>query len=146
MDDVAWGALTLALTLMGGAWTVYAYRNRGVVSALRGAGFTLIPLALLLTNSLRMVTRIVDAVGDWALALAWNPFTWLGLIVGGVSVVCFVVAGFLANRGVGASEAEPKKRSKELSQGRQPKAEPVLADVDPEMAEIEALLRKRGIT
>ncbi len=146
---MAWGALTLALTLLGGGWTVYAFRNRGLASALRGAGFTLIPLALLLTNSLRMVTRIVDAVGDWVGGLAWNPFTWLGLILGGVSVVCFVVAGFIANRGATAEPGSgPSKAGsgKELPKGRGAKAEPVLADVDPEMAEIEALLRKRGIT
>jgi hypothetical protein len=149
VDDVAWGALTLALTLLGGGWTAYAFRNRGLVSGLRGAGLTLIPLALLLTNSLRMVSQIVDAVGDWTLGLAWNPFTWLGLILGGVSVVCFVVAGFIANRG---SEGQPDKGSgkggpgKELSRGRGGKAEPVLTDSDPEIDEIEALLRRHGIT
>ena len=97
-----------------------------------------------------MVTEIVDAVGDWAVELVFNPFIWLGLILGGVSVVCFVVAGFLANRGVGAApgRARQGRRPRSFARARASKAEPVLADdpVDAEMAEIEALLRKRGIT
>ena len=38
VDEVTWGALTLTLTLIGGLWTVYAFRRRGVASGLRGAG------------------------------------------------------------------------------------------------------------
>jgi hypothetical protein len=62
-------------------------------------------------------------------------------------VTCFVAAGFLAERGVGGGATSEKKAApKELSKGKGTKREPVLSDVDPEMAEIEALLRKRGIT
>jgi hypothetical protein len=149
VDDVAWGALTLTLTALAGVYTWWAFRNRGVTAALRGAGLTLIPVALLLTNSLRMVTRIGDAVADWATALAWNPMVWAGLLLGGISVVCFVVAGFLTQREIGT--AAPTKRraggSKELPAAKRSGSRPVLAKdpVDTEMAEIEALLRKRGI-
>jgi hypothetical protein len=149
VDDAAWGALTLTLTLLGGLYTWFAFRRRGFVAGLRGVGITLVPLALLLTNSLRMVTEVGDAVGDWALELAWNPFTWLGLILGGVSVVCFVVSGFLAHREVGTAprRTQDDKVTKALPEGRGKRSEPVLADpIDAEMAEIEALLRKRGIT
>jgi hypothetical protein len=146
VDEAAWGALTLSLTVLGGLYTWFAFRSRGFVAGLRGVGFTLIPVALLLTDTLQMVTRIGDAIGHWALNLAFNPFTWLGLILAGVSVVCFVVSGFLANRGVGSTPSEETPRPKELPKAKGRKADPVLADVDPELAEIEALLRKRGIT
>ena len=149
MDDAAWGALTLSLTLLGGIYTWFAFRNRGFVAGLRGAGLTIIPLALLLTDTLQMVTRIGSAVGDWAANLALNPTTWLGIILAVLSVTCFVAAGFLSDRGVGTTkreagpDGEPDRKA--LGRGRAAKREPVLADVDPEMAEIEALLRKRGI-
>jgi hypothetical protein len=146
VDEAAWGALTLSLTVLGGIYTWFALRSRGFVAGLRGVGFTLIPLALLLTDTLRMVTRIGSAIGDWALDLAFSPANWLGILLAMVAVVCFVVAGFLTNRGVGSPAAGEKPRRKELARGKGTKAEPVLADVDPELAEIEALLRKRGIT
>lgn len=57
-----------------------------------------------------------------------------------------MAAGFLAERGVGGAGGEQKGGRKELAPSRGAKKEPVLADVDPEMAEIEALLRKRGIS
>lgn len=149
MDDVTWGALTLTLTLLGGIYTWFAYQRRGLAAGLRGAGFTLIPVALLLTDTLKMLTRIVDAVGDWALHLVFNPFMWAGIVLAGVSVVCFVVSGYLTRREIGTTPPEGRRAegSKALPEGRGKRAEPVLADpVDAEMAEIEALLRKRGIT
>ena len=146
MDDVTWGALTLTLTLLGGLYTWFAFRRRGFVAGLRGVGITLIPVALLLTDTLRMVTEIGSAVGDWVTDFAFSPSSWLGIILAGISVVCFVVAGYLANRGVGSATEETGGPKKELAKGKPAKAGPVIADVDPEMAEIEALLRKRGIT
>lgn len=144
MDQAAWGALTLSLTVLGGIYTWFAFRSRGFVAGLRGVGFTLIPVALLLTDTLQMVTRIGSAVSDWALNLAFSPATWLGIMLGGVSVVCFVVAGFIANRGAGDEPAPAKAAPKQVGKGKGQKSDPILAD--PELAEIEALLRKRGIT
>ncbi len=149
MDNAAWGALTLSLTLLGGIYTWFAFRSRGFVAGLRGVGFTIIPVALLLTDTLETATRIGSAIGDWVGNFAFSPASWLGIILAVASVSCFVAAGFLAERGVGGAKvAEPgeKPRRKELPKGRGGKKEPVLSDVDPEMAEIEALLRKRGIT
>jgi hypothetical protein len=144
VDEAAWGALTLSLTVLGGIYTWFAFRSRGFVAGLRGVGFTLIPVALLLTDTLQMVTRIGNAVSDWALGLAFSPATWLGIVLGGVSVVCFVVAGFVANRGAEDKPATEKAPRKELGKAKGSKSDPILAD--PELAEIEALLRKRGIT
>ncbi len=146
MDDVTWGALALTLTLLGGLYTWFAFRRRGFVAGLRGVGITLIPAALLLTDTLQLITEIGGAIGDWAIGLAFSPATWLGIILAGVSVVCFVVAGFVANRGADAGQSSEPSGTKELAKGRGQKADPVLSEADPEMAEIEALLRKHGIT
>ena len=146
MDDAAWGALALSLSVLGGIYTWFVFRSRGFVAGLRGAGLTLIPVALWLTDTLRLLGDVGSAVGDWVRDFAFSPAAWLGMILAALAVVCFVVAGFLANRGVGASSDRPKAPRKELAPGKGRRSEPVLADVDPEMAEIEALLRKRGIT
>jgi hypothetical protein len=146
MDEAAWGALTLSLTVLGGIYTWFAFRSRGFVAGLRGVGFTIIPVALLLTDTLEMATKIGSAVGDWVGNFVFSPASWLGIILALASVTCFVAAGFIAERGGGASASEAKPSRKELNKGKGTKKEPVLSDVDPEMAEIEALLRKRGIT
>jgi hypothetical protein len=153
MDEAAWGALALTLTLLGGLYTYVAYQRRGLTAALRGASLTLLPVAAWLTGVLKLLTEVGDAVGDWAVRLAFSPSLWAGVALAGLSVVLFVVSGFLANRGVG-SEPRPAKTPKTPKAGRKAiapsdarPAAPVVDDgVDAEMAEIEAILRKRGIT
>ena len=150
MDEASWAALTLSLTVLGGIWTWVSFRRRGLVSGLRALAFTLLPLAAYLTKTLRMFTRIVDAVGDWAVNLAWNPTTWAGIVVAGVSGVLFVVSGALRSRGIGRAGREPRRgrAKKELPAASAPGGGPIVGrgDGDDEMAEIEALLRKRGIS
>ena len=153
MEDASWAALTLSLTVLGGIWTWYAFRRRGVASGLRALAFTLLPLAAYLTRTLRMFTRIGEAVADWAASLVFNPMVWSGVVVAGISVVLFVVSGVLRRRRTGSRDAGPARpgqvgkagkggRSGELSG---PAAGGAAAG-DDEMAEIEALLRKRGIS
>ena len=84
MDDVTWGALAATLTLLGGLYTWFAFRRRGFVAGLRGVGITLIPAALLLTDTLQLVTTIGSAIGDWAIDFAFSPSNWLGIMLAGV--------------------------------------------------------------
>jgi hypothetical protein len=150
MDEAAWGALAITLTLLGGLYTYVAYQRRGLAAALRGAGLTLLPVAAWLTGVLELLTEIGDAVGDWAVKLAFTPSLWAGVALAGFAVVLFVVSGFLAKRGVGSKPKAPKaprSERKALRPADAKPAAPVLDDpVDAEMAEIEAILRKRGIT
>lgn len=143
MDDVAWGALAVALTVLGGIYTWSAYRRRGVAAGLRGAAYTLLPVAAYLTKTLQMFGEIGDAVVDWATALVFSPRVWLGIVVAGVAVVLFVVSGWLLARS-GGKEPRPvpgKDPTKSLG-SRQ--ARPAVEDDD--LADIEAILRSRGIT
>ncbi len=137
MDDVAWGALALSLTLLGGIWTWFAYRRRGFAAGLRGAAFTLLPLAAYLTKTLQMLGEIGDAVADWATSLVFNPQVWLGIVIAGVAGVLFVVSGWLGAR----RDDTPKQ-----VRGKKPEAVEGSAIVDDDMADIEAILRDRGIT
>jgi hypothetical protein len=142
VDDAAWAALTLSLTVLGGIWTWMSFRRRGLVAAMRALGFTLLPLAAYLTKTLQMFTRIVHAIGDWAADLAFSPVVWFGVLLGGAGIVLIVVSGMMRSRQLGTAQDDS---SKELPAARGPRSAPVV-DTDPEMAEIEALLRKRGIS
>jgi hypothetical protein len=153
VDDVTWGALTLTLTLVGGFYTWWAYNNRGATPALRGLALTLLPAAAWLTGTLQMFTRIGDAIGDWAVHLAFSPKVWLGVILAGMSVALFFLSGFLRDRGIGGGEPKAT-RSKEKG-AAQPKALPrakqasgPLADASDDGLddEIAAILKRRGIS
>ena len=148
---MTWGALTLTLTAIGAVWTWFAFRRRGAAAGLRGAAFTLLPPAAFLTGTLEMFTEIGGSVADWATHLVLSPVVWLGIVLAGVSGVLFVVSGALRSRQGG--DAKPER---DLAAGRSAgaarggelgassgKGEPA---IDDDMAEIEAILRKRGIT
>ncbi|WP_244927861.1 hypothetical protein [Nocardioides sp. W7] len=143
MDDASWAALTLSLTVLGAIWTWYAFRRRGVASGIRGIGVTLLPLAAYLTNTLRMFTRIVDAIGDWVGSMALSPKVWLGIVVAGVAVVAFVVARAIDAR-TGGRPAVRKGRRTPKAVSPADRGAPAVQDDD--LADIEALLRKRGIS
>jgi len=140
VDDVAWGALTLGLTLLGGIWTWFAYKRRGLGAGLRGAGLTLLPLAAYLTRTLKMFGRIGDAVADWAADLVFSPRVWIGVVVAGVAGVLYVT-GRAIERRKGPRDGKPKR-----VKGESPKAVGAPAAEDDDLADIEAILRSRGIT
>jgi hypothetical protein len=150
VDDVTWGALTLTLTLIGGMWTVYAFRRRGVASGLRGAGLTLLPAAAWMTGTLEMFTDIGGAVADWATHLVFSPLVWAGVILAGISVLLLGASSSLRERGRGG---KPVRGDADTSPGKQKEkkalakssggGDPVLDD---DMADIEAILKRRGIT
>jgi hypothetical protein len=156
VDDVTWGALALTLTLLGAIWTWVAFRRRGVGSGLRALAFTLLPMAAYLTNTLRMFTRIAEAVADWATTLVFDPSVWIGIVLAALSVALFAASRFVRARSprggrrstgpaTGAS-GPPRSAGRRPASGELPassgRGEPV---IDDDMAEIEALLRRRGI-
>ena len=146
MDETTWGALALVLTLVGGGYTYWAFRHRGAAAGTRGAALTLLPAAAWLTGTLRMFTRIVDAVVDWATSLVFSPSVWLGMGLAGLSFVLFFFARYLGSRGQGSSATDPVTARRDPSQlppGAKPRSEPL---IDDELADIEALLKRRGIT
>ena len=139
----------MTLTALGAMWTWFAFRRRGPLSALRAAGFTLLPLAAYLTNTLRMFTRIADAVASWATTLVFDPFVWVGTVLGAAGLLMIATARFLRRRG---RPHEPGRAARILHRSPHrelPQASPDASAggaVDDDLAEIEALLRKRGIS
>lgn len=154
MDETTWAALAAALTLAGLLWTWLAFRRRGVASAMRAAGFTLLPAAAWLTGTLEMITEIAGSVTDWATGLVLDPRTWTGIGLAGLAVVLWVVSGIIRDRqlararrgGAGAAPARSPRGRKDKAlpaSSQQTGSAPV---VDDDTAEIEAMLRKRGIS
>ena len=75
---MSWGALALSLSVLGGIYTWWALRHRGMVAAVRGAGLTLLPIAAWLTGLLQVFGDITDSLSNWLAHLVFDPSTWLG--------------------------------------------------------------------
>ena len=167
MDDVSYGALALAISLVAGTATWFAYRKRGLATGLKGAGLTLLPIAAYLTRTLRLVGEIGTAIGNWAVRLVLSPVVWIGVVIGVVAVALFVAGRVLEARGASTPRPArtaravraPKRRGNETftapgtTSGAQPavptrptSAAPGASSVDDDLADIEALLKSRGIT
>jgi hypothetical protein len=146
VNDVSWGALALALTALGGIYTWWALRHRGLSAAVRAAGITLLPLAAWMTGLLQVFGSVTNAFVHFFTRLVFSPFVWLGVLV-------FVVAFTLIGAGTALSRRQRPERSAAREPRRRP-AEPKAVGaatphdplIDDEMAEIQAILKKRGIS
>jgi hypothetical protein len=146
-DSAAWGALAFSLSTMLGVITFFRWRARGLVAGLRGAGWTILPVAAWLTGVLELAFDIGDSVGHWAIHLVFSPVVWLGIVLAGVSAVLFGASALLDGRGrddrtTPALEA-PQGRKRRVGRGGT-KGSAAIGDDD--MDDIEAILRKHGIS
>jgi hypothetical protein len=102
-----------------------------------------VPVGLDLAGFVRMGRKVGDAFGHWAVNLVFDPLVWVGMIMLGVAVLLYIVSGF---GGGDAEDAEPAAVAapsrKAVGPGKQRKA-PAAAGED---AEIEAILRKHGVS
>lgn len=146
-DDVTWLALGAVLTIAGLALSALAWSRRGPASGLRGVAWSLVPLAAALTGTLRLLGAITEDVARWATRLVFSPAVWVGIAVAGLSVLLFVVSGMLRRRA--SREPRPARgRAPASDTGpREVAARPSDAGAaDDDLADIEEILRRRGIT
>lgn len=140
-DSAAWGALAFALSTLLGVVTFFRWRARGLAAGLRGAAWTLLPVAAWLTGVLELAVEVADSVGRWAVHLVFSPVVWLGIVLAGVSAVLFGASAVLAGRGArhvrgGGAPPPALDRPARRSAG----------SGDDDLDDIEAILRKHGIS
>lgn len=156
VDSTTWAALALVLTVLGGAWSWFAWRRRGLAAGLRGLAWTLVPVAAWLTGTLKLAANVLNDVIDWAARLVFSPTVWLGIIVAGVAVALWVASGAMLARGIGI-RGEPKapKQPKQVGatapgqpaprQRAKPAKRKASDDDLDDMDDIEAILKRHGI-
>ena len=102
---------------------------------------------------MEMFTEIATSIGDWATDLVFNPMTWTGIGLVGVSVLLWMTSGWLDGRRLkrlgatgGASAAAAGTPAARLG-GSTPSSRSGRSSdpVDDDMADIEAILKNRGI-
>lgn len=152
------GLMTVIAAVTAGLFA----RGRNPRTLVAGVGLFLLPLGMYLTGVTHLAFNGVLSLVDWAQRTVWtDAMTW-GSGIAGFGIVLLVVAGFMK------TTARPKQaragRTKPAVEGKP--SQPAVADtskstqntpaapapkggkqpaMDPEDAEIEALLRKRGI-
>jgi len=147
-----WAGLGAALALLGAWW---AGRRGDAPAAVRRVGYAIGVLGLWALGVPSLLYRLWAALSGWAARLFFNPLSWVGLVATAAAVL-LVLAGLAWGR---RHEARPPRRSLRREQpattGSGPRAPSSQPDaVEPsaaspqssEDAEIEAILRRRGIS
>ncbi len=153
MDQGAYLALAAALTVLGAIWTWVAFRRRGLGAGVKALGWTLLAPAAYLTGLLRTGGRIVDSIADWAARLVFSPTVWVGFGIAALAIVLIFVARVLprkerpsraARKATGAAPAGAPGPASVAA----PKAAkgPVVDDDDDDLADVNDILKKYGIS
>jgi hypothetical protein len=169
-DKIAWLPLCGGLTGLGLVVSYLVMRRRGLGSGLRGAAWSLLPLAAYLTGAIQMFWKMGAAIGDFAKGFAFSIQVWSGIAVTGLAVVLFVASGPLRRRSVKRAKDQQAvgpdgaaaKRSAVASAGQlatrpsavaAPATAPVKArksksagDDDDDLGDVEDILRRHGIS
>lgn len=146
LDNVTWQALTVILTLTGLVASGLLWRRRGPASGLRMLAIALVPVAAFLTGTLQLVWEIGDAVVSWAVGFAFSPFVWLGIVVAGVSAALFTVSSVMRRRGLGTSGRKAEKAPPGTALPAKPSRVAAQPPTDDDTDDIEAILKRHGIT
>lgn len=137
--SAAWGSLAIVLAALGATYGWFAWHAQGLRGLVRGAGLVLLPLGLWLTGTLRLLGFLTDWLVSWATGLVLSPSVILGTMFLVLAVVLLRAAARIAPRGgrvpAGPGAASPATRGR---------ARPAVGDDD--LADIEALLRRRGMS
>jgi hypothetical protein len=119
-NSIAWLPLTAGLTAIGMILSYYAYRHRGLRSALRWAALSLLPIAAYLTGSIEMFWKIGTAIGDFATAFVFSPVKWAGIGVAGLAVVLYLAGGGRERRKAARESRKAARDAKRAEAGQSP--------------------------
>jgi hypothetical protein len=162
-SQIAWLPLCGGVSAVGFVASYLAYRRRGFAAGLRGVGWSLLPLAAYLTQSVQTLWDMGVKLVDFATGFVFSPERWAGIALVGVALVAFVVSGLMrrtrpakdsgravkdgtgktkaAKVGTGKAGAAPKQAIERRSSRQAAN----LSD-DDDFSDIEKILRDRGIS
>ncbi|MFC9327696.1 hypothetical protein [Kitasatospora sp. NPDC057015] len=149
---VAYGLSAAGLVVAG-----LAVHRRRYLSATRWFAVALLPAGLYLTGLYPVARTIGQEIADWATALVFDPRVWTGIVLLVVSAVLLLGCHRVARRRLGeergaarpaapgAGPERPAVTGARPPASRGPKATGGADDGLGDFADVEEILRKRGI-
>jgi hypothetical protein len=143
-----WWIAGVSLSIALLALAPLAWRRLGARRGLRWLAVAIVPAGLAMSGLAVMLGRIGLAVGRFFSGFVFSPFVWAGFALLGGAVALEFAARAMGARGMGGASGETTaNRPAEAGQIEPSRKVPsTRAPVDDDMADIEELLRRRGIT
>ncbi|MEV2270254.1 cellulose synthase [Nonomuraea africana] len=148
--------LCAGATGVGLVFSFLLLRRRGAVAAMRLAAWSLLPMAAYLTGALSALWTIGSTAVSFVTSLVFNPFTWAGVALAGLSMVLFMVSGVIRARRLSAAAPAPSAASARPAAEQKPAtsapagkpaiAQPKPRTNDDDFSDIEDILKRRGIS
>jgi hypothetical protein len=168
-DQIVSLPLCAGLTGLGLLLSYFVMRRRGLGAGLRGAAWSLLPLAAYLTGSIKMFWKIGVSIADFAKGFVFSTEVWSGIAVAALAGVLFVVSGPLRRRrgkqGERGQDQQAVGAATTRTGGREiaPRTAPVVGAPsaqtpvkarkgknapgdDDDLGDVEEILRRHGIT
>lgn len=150
--------ICLALTAAGliAAWG--RWRRKSPRAGVRMLAWAVLPMAFYLTGLADLVERISSAFVKFGASFVFSPRTWLGVVIAGVALLLLLISGGLpkvsrkGSKAVKQDGSAPEAAGKDKSSGPQAlttgtgRTRKQAAADDDDMADVEAILRRRGIS
>jgi hypothetical protein len=152
--------ICLALTAAGlvAAWG--RWRRKSPRAGVRMLAWAVLPMAFYLTGLADLAERIGSAFVKFGASFAFSPKTWLGVVIAGVAVLLLLISGGLpkvpgrkgGRKAVKQDGSAPEAAARDKSSGPQAittgtgRTRKQAAAADDDMADVEAILRRRGIS
>jgi hypothetical protein len=133
-----WLPWVVGLSALAVWFALTAWRRGEHAKGVGRLGWAIAPWAAWLLGMFTLGWRIGDALGDWGQRFVFNPAAWLGFIGAGVALVMIWV-GIRFGGGDEDEPESPRKRRRAVESGGS-------GSGSDEFADIEAILKKRGIT
>ncbi|MBO0822139.1 MAG: cellulose synthase, partial [Nocardiopsaceae bacterium] len=87
--SIAWLPICAGLTIAGLVLSYLVGRRRGRLAMMRGAAWSLLPIAVYLTGSVEMFWKIGSAIGTYVDGFVFSPVKWAGIAVAGLAALLF---------------------------------------------------------
>ncbi len=157
LDFVICGGLTAA----GLVLSYFRWRRKGPRAGYRLAAWSLLPLAAYLTGTVTLISRVSTAVVNFGGSFVFSTKTWAGVVLAGLAVAMLLTSGGIpltgrrkakkAARAAAQPAVAPGSGNGQAALGpgsakAGKKAKRGAAPADDDLADVEEILRRRGIS